>query len=568
MNSCHWLRSWSRGQLWVVVLAQIGSLLFGTTSAVANPLGGTVVGGAAAIQSAGKTLAVKQSTDRAVINWQGFSINKGEVTKFIQPGSNSAVLNRVTCGNPSALLGSLQANGKVYLINPNGILVGPGANINVGAFTASTLDVDPKQFMRGGDVRFQGDSKASVVNFGQIHAIEGDVYLIGAHVANHGTILAPNGVAGLVAARDVTLVDSAHPQLVVRPSAESLGGTGVTNTGTIEAIHARLIAASGNVYALAINNTGRVTADGAKLEGGKVLLVANGGKIETSGELVAKNGVNGGQVTVDAGAGGSAVVSGKVQASGSDADKTSVGGKVQITGENIQLNAATIEASGSAAGGTVLVGGGTHGGDSTVLNAVNTSVDASSAIRTDAQTNGNGGKVAVWADDVTNFSGTISARGGSLGGDGGFVEVSGKNTLNFSGTVNTLAPHGAVGTLLMDPADYTIDSSNVAAIISNLTTTNVTIETGSAGAGNGDIFVNTAIGWSAGTTLTLNAYRNINVNAAITNTGSGSVTLRADSTGISVGTVSFGSGGSISLNTGSANILYNPTNYASLADRL
>ena len=113
-----------------------------------NPEGGAVVGGQAAISQSGTTLQVLQSSDRAVINWRDFSIQPNETTRFIQPSTSSAVLNRVTTGSPSQLLGTLQANGQVYLMNQNGILVGQGAVINASSFLAATAEANPSSFMR------------------------------------------------------------------------------------------------------------------------------------------------------------------------------------------------------------------------------------------------------------------------------------------------------------------------------------------------------------------------------------------------------------------------------------
>ena len=340
-------RQLARARAWMFVILQIAALVWGTTPALANPTGGTVIDGAAAITAAGNTLTVTQSTDRAIINWQGFSIGANEMTQFVQPGVNSAVLNRVTGGDPSAILGTLQANGQVYLINPNGILVGNGAQINVGAFTASTLDVTNAQFMAGGDLDFQGDSTASVTNYGSIRAIEGDIYLIGAHVANHGSLAAPAGKVGLLAGQHVRLVDGSHPELVVRPSAASLGGTGVHNTGSIEALQAMLAAANGNVYALAINNEGTVRANGYAEVDGRIYLTAPGGKIQSSGELIAKRGQDGGDVVINAGGteGSSVTVAGSIDVSGAQQ-----GGSVSIRAASVDLLDATMDVSGEQFG--------------------------------------------------------------------------------------------------------------------------------------------------------------------------------------------------------------------------
>ena len=321
MGRTHSNRKPSVRVAWTVVLLQIGVMLLWGTPAMANPEGGVVVGGSASISSSGSTLNVNSASQRAVINWQGFSINNGEVTNFNMPNSNAAVLNRVVSGNPSAIYGALNSNGKVYLINPNGIMVGPTGQINVNSFVASTLNVPDTQFMNNtGELNFAGTSGASIVNHGQIRALEGDIYLIGASVQNHGGLYAPNGVVGMAAGQDVRLVDSAHPHLTVRPTSQSFGGTGVHNTGTIEAMQAELMAAGGNIYALAINNEGTIRANGSAEIGGRIYLVSDGGNIRSSGTLVAKKGVNGGDVIVHAGGqeGSSVVLSGTIDVSGEE----------------------------------------------------------------------------------------------------------------------------------------------------------------------------------------------------------------------------------------------------------
>lgn len=114
--------------------ALVGALVAGALLGVApgagfaNPQGGTVVGGAASIGAAGNSLTVKQTTNRAIVNWKSFSIGNGQTTRFVQPSASAAILNRVTGGDPSVLLGRLQSNGQVYLINPNGVMVGPNGS--------------------------------------------------------------------------------------------------------------------------------------------------------------------------------------------------------------------------------------------------------------------------------------------------------------------------------------------------------------------------------------------------------------------------------------------------------
>jgi hypothetical protein len=276
-------------------------------------------------------------------------------------------------------------------------------------------------------------------------------------------------------------------------------------------------------------------------------------------------------------------VSGKLSAAGKRKGQT--GGTVEVTGEVITLANATIDASGRAGGGTVLIGGDVGGGNPNpavstnskaalqpyaVPTATTVSVDGTSTINASSKDVGDGGKVVVWADGSTTFNGSISARGGTQSGDGGFVETSG-HSLDFVGArVDTSVSYGRTGLWLLDPYDLTIDSSSAATIGANLATANVTVQTNitsSSGPGlansngNGDIFVNSGISWNSANTLTLSAYRNVNVNAGISSAGGASVTLRADNTGTGIGTVIFGGGQAGTIYTsGIVSIYYNPDN--------
>ena len=130
---------------------------------------------------------------------------------------------------------------------------------------------------------------------------------------------------------------------------------------------------------------------------------------------------------------------------------------VSILGQQVGVIQGTINASGVAGGGVIRIGGDLQG-NGNLPNAVQTFVSRDSVIKADALESGNAGTVIIWAEDSTRFLGNISAQGGMLQGDGGFVEVSGKQTLDFRGGVNTWAPNGLVGTLLLDPTDITIQN--------------------------------------------------------------------------------------------------------------
>ncbi|MEZ5434208.1 MAG: filamentous hemagglutinin N-terminal domain-containing protein [Verrucomicrobiales bacterium] len=158
----------------IVLMALLPSLAILSSPLQANPTGGLVVNGSATIgDGLGGHLSINQLTDKAIIHWEDFSISAGELTQFIQPGSGSAVLNRVVTGNPSAIHGALRANGKVMVINPNGILVGATGSIDVGGLVLSTLDVSDADFLGGGDMVFKGNTSAGVVNYGRVNAVGG-----------------------------------------------------------------------------------------------------------------------------------------------------------------------------------------------------------------------------------------------------------------------------------------------------------------------------------------------------------------------------------------------------------
>jgi filamentous hemagglutinin family protein len=136
--------------------------------AVANPTGATVVNGKAEVSTSGKTLTVTNAPG-TIINWQGFSIAPDDLTRFIQQSASSAVLNRVVGQDPSSLLGRLQSNGRVFLINPNGIVFGAGARIDVGGLVASTLDLGDADFLSG-RLHFAGPASAgTLTQLGQIN---------------------------------------------------------------------------------------------------------------------------------------------------------------------------------------------------------------------------------------------------------------------------------------------------------------------------------------------------------------------------------------------------------------
>ncbi|RFU45018.1 filamentous hemagglutinin N-terminal domain-containing protein [Paraburkholderia sp. DHOC27] len=282
-----------RPRVLAVLLMQAG-LLSMARAAPPLPQGGQFVQGQGSITAAGSGLTIAQTSSRGVIDWNSFSIGNGGHVN-INNGSG-ATLNRVTGNAPSLINGLLSATGSVYLINPQGVLVGPGGVITTGGrFVASTLDADNTAFMEGGALTLSGTGNGSVINLGSISSTGGDVFLISRKaVANLGTISAPNGSAEIATGNQILLQDSSSAQQVFVQA----GSNGqVLNAGAIQAAQINLQAADGNIYALAGRNTA-LRATGTATRDGHIWLVADGGTVNAQGTLSATN-ADGSGGTVD-----------------------------------------------------------------------------------------------------------------------------------------------------------------------------------------------------------------------------------------------------------------------------
>ncbi|HZW12007.1 MAG TPA: filamentous hemagglutinin N-terminal domain-containing protein [Noviherbaspirillum sp.] len=408
-----------RRRLLPVLIAGCFASGFVAPGAVANPMGAQVVNGQATFSNQGNVLSVT-NTPGAIINWQSFSINAGEVTRFIQQSADSAVLNRIVGQDPSQILGALQSNGRVFLINPNGILFGQGAQVDVNGLVASTLNISNEDFLNGRMNFAAGDKAGNLQNQGVITTPTGGrVYLIAPNVENSGIITSPKGEVLLAAGHTVQLVDSANPDLHVVISAPE---SQAVNLGQIVAQGGKA-----GVYGALIHQRGLVSADSAVVgENGKIVFKASKDTILDAGSRTSATGAG-------------------------------TGGEIQLLGERVGLvGDAKVDASGQQGGGTVLVGGDFQGKNTDIQNAQYAYVGKDTEIKADAIESGDGGKVIVWSDNTTRAFGKISARGGAQSGNGGFVEVSGKQDLEYRALADLTAANGKTGTLLLDPASLTI----------------------------------------------------------------------------------------------------------------
>jgi filamentous hemagglutinin family protein len=181
--------------------------LLAAGSALANPTGPTVVAGSATVTSSGNTLTVTNSSG-AVINWQGFSIGAGETTNFQQPSSASTVLNRVTGAGASDIHGALTSNGKVFLVNPNGVLFGPGAQVNVGGLVATSLNITDADFLAGNYRFVNGGNAGPVTSRGTIVTAPGGSIALFAPVMTLGGSISAGSNLTLAVANQVTIAPS------------------------------------------------------------------------------------------------------------------------------------------------------------------------------------------------------------------------------------------------------------------------------------------------------------------------------------------------------------------------
>lgn len=433
------------------------------------PQGGAVAAGAVVGDVNGNRLTLTQSSARAVLDWRTFNIDSGKEVRFVQPDANAAVLNRVSASaGMSEIYGSLNANGVVLLMNPNGVLFGRGVSINVGSLIATTGTVNDSRFMREGDVAITGAGTGSVRNQGNITAARaGLAALVAPSVSNEGTIVANGGTILLAGASTAT------------------------------------ISFNGGLYEFATGGTGASAGNSGLLQadGGSVLLTAAGASgivdnvVNMDGVIQAHTAEQrGGVIVLDGGDAGRVRVSGRLDASGMEAQG---GGRITVTGRAVELApTARLGASGEG-GGTILVGGSWQG-QGAERKAMTTTVAQGATLAADGGERGNGGTVVVWADGATRFQGAISARGGTQSGDGGRVEVSGKQSLGYHGTVDAGATAGQAGSLLLDPL-YAVISSNAAGTAGDTQTINAA-----------------ALAYSlSGTDVTVQADNRITVNAAV-----------------------------------------------------
>ncbi|MCK4494447.1 MAG: filamentous hemagglutinin N-terminal domain-containing protein, partial [Methylococcales bacterium] len=287
----------------------------------ANPTGAQVINGVVTIDNT-STLGVAAITNspNAIINWQQFNISPTEITKFIQQNSQSAVLNRVIGQDPSKILGQLFSNGKVFLINPNGIIFGENSMVDTQGLIASTLDISNKDFLKG-NYHFVAENKtSSLLNQGIIRAgKKGNIILIAPNIKNTGVISTEGGQIILAAGSELTLTNLDEPNIQFQIQSPK---NNILNLGEILANGGAI-----NLFANNIHHSGELNADSIEIDRqGRITLMASETiKIDKNSVISANH-------------------------------RHQTGGAIQITGENITLeDKSQIEANGKTGGGNILI---------------------------------------------------------------------------------------------------------------------------------------------------------------------------------------------------------------------
>jgi len=494
---------------------------FAAPAVNALPTGGNVVAGSAAINQAGNTMNINQSSQRAVIHWNSFDVGSQAKVNFNQPNAQAATLNYVNSSSKSMINGAVNANGQVTFVNNNGVVFGKNAEVNVGGLVATTMNVDANKFMAGDStLTFTGSGSGKVINKGRITGNNPDSYiaLMAPSVKNSGVITATmseKNVIALAAGEKVSLTFAGSQLVSVSVEASVLNAL-ISNKLMIQTNGGQVIIAANAAQDLmgsTIKNTGQISASGISKSGGKITLVAD--TITQAGTVSADS-------------------------------NTDNGGKVTIQGNTISLAEGSVtSATGAANGGLINVGttkvSFTQNADGTrsnlkAENLANTvTVEQNATVDASSTRSGNGGEINIWSQVQTNVAGILKAMGGSQGGNGGFIETSSNGILNIAqnAIVNVTAALGKVGMWLLDPDEMTITSSTATAISNAASTANVTISvSGNLNVASGATLSSSS---TSGTTLTLNASGSVTNNGTISMGQNGAVVINATSVNLASG---------------------------------
>jgi filamentous hemagglutinin family protein len=415
-----------------------------SSAANAGPTGGAVKAGTASIAQSGTSTTITQTSNRAVIDWRSFSTAPAESVTFVQPGAQSAVLNRVTGTQASTLAGSLRANGQVYLVNPNGVFISAGATINAGSLFATTANIATADFMADPvDGRYRFDQlttragSASIVNAGTITVADGGlVALVAPGVKNTGTITARLGTIELASATHFTL---------------DLAGDDLVRLALNDSVAASLQDANGAPLSAQVTAGGQLTADGGRVVLLSVPAAAGlvNDAINLSGVVRARSIAANQRGSIDLLGSGSITISGTADVSSAVAGVA--GGEIEVIGGNVHLtNTALANASGVGGGGRVILGGSYASGTANT-ETQRIAVDAGSqALACGTATcaadgsggTGAGGVVRAYSAAGTTVAGRLSVNASSLAQAGTIETISNNGLTQLAASANLQARSG------------------------------------------------------------------------------------------------------------------------------
>ncbi|MYN04448.1 filamentous hemagglutinin N-terminal domain-containing protein [Pseudoduganella sp. DS3] len=415
--------------------------------ASALPTGMQLVAGQAGVSVQGNKMTISQATQQAIMNWQGFDIGANAQVRFNQPNASAVALNRVVGGEATTILGKLSSNGKVFLVNPQGVLFGAGAQVDVGGLVASSLGLSDQSFLSG-SYAFRAEGAAGAVrNEGAIRAPGGVVALLAPTVVNSGSISAQGGSVALAAGRAVGLDFRGDGLITVRVEQGALDAL-AENQGLLQADNGQVLLTARAAEALArstVNNSGVVQARGLVADGGSIRLVGDGQVYAGTLDASAAKG-HGGSVAIE---GGRVALDGTLRADGLR------GGSVAVKAAGELSNAAELSAAGSAGqGGSIVLASGAGLVENSAASAsVRGATDGGSIAllaggsllssgRHDAQgVAGSGGRVDLGGADVRLLGTRVDASGATQGGlvrvggafQGGAADPDAPDAQRFSG---------------------------------------------------------------------------------------------------------------------------------------
>lgn len=270
----------------------VSAFIAGATLLHAAPSGGVVTSGVASIAQSGVVTTVNQSSQKASINWQNFSIAGNETVNFNQPSASAITLNRVVGNEKSIINGALNANGQVWILNSNGVLFNANAKVNTSGILATTKALSDEDFQNG-VYSFKGSSTASVVNLGEITINNGGyASLLANTVSNEGTIKAIQGFVTLTGANEATINLNGNSLVSLKVDKGVLDAL-VENKGAIVADGGHVYLTTNAVNELlkgVVNNTGIIEAKSMDDLKSEVILFAHGGTANVSGTIDATGG--------------------------------------------------------------------------------------------------------------------------------------------------------------------------------------------------------------------------------------------------------------------------------------